>query len=289
MSTDFLPAEQWTTSLVDSPNIHQWYAAPDEPIHEASTDCACGPIASSLSGSDGLLYLHQSAAPLEDTPPTPLPGGETHEELPHTFALVDTTQSPQPVLQVGAQPTSAAVPAPVAPAGQAWIDVTGVTPAPQIGWLYDGTNWAPSFAEQLRDQMAQALADNAIYLARGQSSAQQRAQIAALTEQVSVLIQQVFGLPAPPPVGAAPPAVAQFTYTPAAPNRNATVTFDATASSGDGALSYAWTFTGSGGPATMTGSVVQRTWDKKGSNTATLVITDESSQTAQQNQTVTVN
>ena len=190
---------------------------------------------------------------MESTPPTPLPGGETHEELPHTFVLLDTTQSPQPVLQLGNQPTAGSVPA---PAGQAWVDMTGVTPAPQVGWLYDGTNWAPGLAEQLSNQMAQAMENNAIYLARGQSGAQQQAQIAALTDQVSVLIQQVFRLPPPPPPGAAPPAVAQFTYTPAAPNRNATVTFDATASSGDGALSYAWTFTGSGGPAIEVSTVL---------------------------------
>ena len=289
MSTDFVPAEHWTTSLIDAPNIHQWYAAPDEPVHEASADCTCSPVPSMMAESNGLLFLHQSVAPMQDTPPTPLPIGESHEELPHTFALVDATQSPQPVLQLGNQPTSAAVPAPVAPAGQAWIDVTGVTPAPQIGWLYDGQNWAPSLAEQLRDQMAQVLEDNAIYLARGQSTAQQKAQTAALTSQVSVLIQQAFLLPPPPPVGPPPPAVAQFAFTPAAPRTNATVTFDATASSGDGALSYAWTFAGSGGPATMSGPVVQRAWDKKGSNAVTLVITDESSQTAQQGQTVVVN
>jgi hypothetical protein len=183
MSTDFLPAEHWTTALTDAPHIHQWYAAPDEPIHEASADCACGPIASSLDGSDGLLYLHQSAAPMESTPPTPLPGGETHEELPHTFALVDTTQSPQPVLQLGNQPTSAAVDA---PAGQAWVDVTGVTPAPQVGWLYDGTHWAPSLAEQ---QTQAWQATNATYLAlRNPTAPQTEKQVIALTAMVNALL-----------------------------------------------------------------------------------------------------
>jgi PKD repeat protein len=92
--------------------------------------------------------------------------------------------------------------------------------------------------------------------------------------------------PEPDPDEPAPPTVASFTLTPADPSKGDTVDFDGSASTGAGALSYAWDF---GDGATMTGGAqVSYVYKGKGDYLATLVITDGAEQTDEASQTVTV-
>ena len=179
-----IPSEHWVTALTDAPNVHVSFTSEDEPIHEASADCACGPTASTLS-TGGTLYLHQTITP--DPPPAPLPEGEAHPDVPHVWALVDPAQTPQVVLRIGHTATATA---PDAPAGQVWVDATGVTPTPKIGWTYDGQSFAPGERAQLLAQAKAALDTNATFLALASpTNAQVLAQVKALTRQVNALIQ----------------------------------------------------------------------------------------------------
>jgi hypothetical protein len=176
-----VPDSQWTTSLVAPPDMHIWYVADGEPTHEESAECACGPSPSPRTDADGLLYLHQTVDP--NPPPAPLPSGETHPDLPNTYALMDVTQTPQVVMAIGHTVTASAVPVP----GQTWRNVTNEDPMPEIGWVFDGQTFSPSPAEQ---SVQAALDANRAFLATAvPSAAQQLAQLRNLTKQVTALIE----------------------------------------------------------------------------------------------------
>ena len=179
-----IPTEHWVTALTDSPNVHVSFVSEDEPIHEASADCACGPTASALS-TGGTLYLHQTATP--NPPPAPLPEGEDNPDVPHVWALVDPAQDPQVVLRIGHTATATA---PDAPTGLVWVDVTDETPTPKIGWTYDGQSFAVGEHAQLLALAKAALNTNATFLALASpTNAQVLAQVRSLTRQINALIR----------------------------------------------------------------------------------------------------
>jgi hypothetical protein len=189
----------WTTSMTDPPNQHLWLTGDEEPTHEISAECACGPTSSALRTSDGELYLHQTT--MADPPPAPLASGETVDELPHLFALVYVDAPVQVVVQLGYQASDAV---PAAPdEDYAWVDATAADPAPDVGWIYedDGT-FSPGARDRLIAAARAAIDANQDYLTiDGPTADQVTAQVQALTEQINVVIELVT---LPPPMGADP-------------------------------------------------------------------------------------
>ena len=178
------PVAFWTTSMTDSPNLHLWYEAEGEPTHESSAECACGPTGSPLT-TGATLYLHQTVDP--NPPPAPVAGGETAPDLAYAFAQINDTSVIALVVKVGYQAT----PTPPDPpdADHFWVDITGLDPAPQVGWLYDAGTFAPGARDVLEERAAKAVEVNDAFLELAAPTAEQTlAQVQALTDQATVLV-----------------------------------------------------------------------------------------------------
>jgi hypothetical protein len=111
-----------------------------------------------------------------------------------TYAIVDTADTPGTVVQLAVHDSGvASYPNPANPHFE-WVDVTAVSPQPQVGWTYDGTTFTPSIAEQ---DFSGAVGVNDAYLALIDPTSQQVTdQVTALTHQVNSLLHDV---QAPPP------------------------------------------------------------------------------------------
>jgi PKD repeat protein len=181
-----------------------------------------------------------------------------------------------------------------------YVDVTDVKPQPQPGYTYDGETWAPGVPQALEANRQQAAANaqaaiaaNEAYLALEAPTLDEvHAQVLTLTAHVNALTKQRLyqfdsdqypymdeglpGYPAPPvdtpPVE--PPgeleATFEFTIT------GNTVQFDASGSTGPVEIAhYDWDFGDDKGSAPDGGPTVEYAYNKKGTFTVSLVVTDE--------------
>lgn len=112
-------------------------------------------------------------------------------------AEIDHSQSPAVVLTVvdyGGDEVPQAIQDEM---GGNWVDVTSVNPRPQIGWTYDGTNFAPTTAEsnsiKLQENLQKVVETNIAYLNGPQDAAAQAAQIVSLTHQGTAFLRLQLG------------------------------------------------------------------------------------------------